>query len=283
MKKFISLFSGCGGSSLGYVQSGMRGKLAIDSDSLSCKNYKLNFPDSTVWNMNVEDVLTENILKTLDIEIGELDHLDFSPPCQGFSLAGKREISDIRNLLLFQTIRFINDLQPKSFIIENVDGLIKGKMKGVFNSLLDELFKLNYQIQWKSINSVYYNLPQSRQRVIIFGVRKDLNLNPIFPESKNEFILVKDVISDIEFHSRGQFDDTLKNTNSFFYTLTKTPSMYFIREGKKIKPTINELKIIQGFPKEYLFIGNYNEIWGMIGNSVPPPIMSRFGEIITSM
>ena len=156
-------------------------------------------------------------------------------------------------------------------------------MKGIFNLLLDELSKLNYNIKWKSLNSVYYNLPQSRQRIIIFGVRRDLGKDPIFPTPDDQFILVKDVLPDIDFHSRGQFDQSLKNTNSFFHTLTKSPSMYFIKGGEKIKPTINELKLIQGFPDDFIFKGNYNQIWGMIGNSVPPPIMYRFGQIINEI
>jgi DNA (cytosine-5)-methyltransferase 1 len=117
--------------------------------------------------------------------------LDSSPPCQGFSVSGNRTIHDQRNDLFLHTKRFIEGLDPKVFIIENVDGMIKGKFKGLFNMYLTELMKLNYNIKWKSINSVYYGVPQKRQRVIIIGVRKDLKKDPSFPK-RNDYMITMD-------------------------------------------------------------------------------------------
>jgi len=231
-------------------------------------------------NKDIKKITPGEILTKLNLKRGELDLLDSSPPCQGFSIAGKREILDKRNELFLQTKRFIKGLQPKIFVIENVDGLLHGKMRGVFNHIIEELEKTTYNVKWKSLNSIYYGVPQSRQRIVIIGVRKDIKREIIFPFREKNIQLIGDIIPNIQFHSRGQFDKKLKNKNSLAYTITKTPSMFFIENGKKRKPTIDELKLIQGFPKSFELKGSFNEIWGMIGNSVPPPLTERIGKIL---
>jgi len=278
--EFVSLYSGCGGSSLGYVLSGMNGVLAVDYNEICCLNYNINFPKCTIWNKDVSKLSPNEILEFLNKGVGNLDFLDCSPPCQGFSVAGNRRLHDERNSLLLDTCRIINGLKPKVFLIENVEGLIKGKMKGVFNHLYSNLSELGYNLKWKSLNSIYYGVPQSRQRVFIIGYRSDLGLFPNFPVPESNIVLIGDVIDNLDFHSRGQFDKRLKNKYSLAYTLTKTPSMYFVKNGVKLKPTIEELKILQGFPDWFKFEGSYTDIWGLIGNSVPPPLSYRLGKII---
>ncbi len=277
---FISLFCGCGGSSYGYRKSGFLDLLGIDQNPICCESYGLNFPSAEIWNRDLKKVSPKEILSNFGMFKGDLDLLDSSPPCQGFSIAGKREVLDVRNELFLHTKRFIVGLHPKVFIIENVDGLLHGKMRGIFNHIISELEKTPYKIKWKSLNSIYYGVPQSRQRIIIMGVRKDLTKEPIFPERDNQFQLIGDVIPNIDFHSRGQFDKRLKDVNSFAYTITKTPSMFFVENGIKRKPTIDELKILQGFPKSFKLKGTFVEKWGMIGNSVPPPLSYRLGSQI---
>lgn len=278
--KFGSLFCGCGGSSLGYTIAGFKSIFAIDVNDIASKTYSTNFPETLVINKDITLLNPLDLIKSNNIEVGELDLLDSSPPCQGFSVAGKRILGDQRNNLFFQVKRFILELQPKSFIIENVDGLLKGQMKGIFNNIIEDLSSLNYRIKWKSMNSLYYGVPQSRQRLIIMGIRNDLNKDPIFPEHDDHIEFIGDVIKGIDFHSRGQFDRKLKGVNSFAYTITKTPSMFFVENGIKRQPTIDELKILQGFPQDFKLLGTFNEQWGMIGNSVPPPLTFRIGTII---
>lgn len=281
--KFISLFCGCGGSSLGYTQAGFKAVVAVDNNPLACETYSINFPQTKVLNLDITQVDPFELIRSNDIQIGELDLLDSSPPCQGFSIAGKREIGDNRNELFFEVKRFVDAIQPKTFIIENVDGLIKGPMKGIFNNILNELMKTNYKIKWKSVNSLYYGVPQSRQRIIIMGIRNDLNKEPIFPERDSSLHFIGDVIKGIDFHSRGQFDKKLRNVDSFAYTVTKTPSMFFVEKGVKRQPTIEELKILQGFPSSFKLLGSFSDQWGLIGNSVPPPLSFRLGGVIKSL
>ena len=158
----ISTFAGCGGSSLGYKWAGYKELLAIDFDNNAVQSFKANFPEVPIWNRDIRGVTAEEILNFCNIERGELSIFDGSPPCQGFSTAGKRRIGDIRNELSFEYIRLVDGLQPKVFVMENVAGLSKGKMIGMFNEIISEMQSLNYKVKCNLMNAMYYNVPQSR-------------------------------------------------------------------------------------------------------------------------
>lgn len=175
VKKYtvISTFAGCGGSSLGYKLSGFKELLAIDFNENAYETFKLNF-DCPVWLKDIKTVTSKEILTFCEINKNDLDVLDGSSPCQGFSTAGKRIVTDNRNDLFKEFVRLINELQPKVFVMENVSGMIKGTMKGMFKEIMTTLKKLNYQVKCKLMNAKYYNVPQSRQRVIFVGVLKKI-------------------------------------------------------------------------------------------------------------
>src|SRR3990167_2497045 len=99
MNTVISLFSGCGGSSLGYKLAGFKELLAIDFDKNSVETFKLNFPDVPIWQKDIKEVGSQEILDFCKIKKGELDILDGSTPCQGFSMAGSKRVGDDRNSL----------------------------------------------------------------------------------------------------------------------------------------------------------------------------------------
>lgn len=183
----ISTFAGCGGSSLGYKMAGFKELLAIDFDKNACETFRLNF-DCPIWQRDIKIITAEEILNFCKIKKEELDILDGSPPCQGFSTAGKRQVNDLRNDLFKEFVRLIDGLQPKIFVMENVSGMIKGKMKGIFKEILLTLKSLPYRVKCKLMNAKYYEVPQSRQRLIFIGVRNDLKLDPIFPKSQKNII-----------------------------------------------------------------------------------------------
>ncbi|MCU0289411.1 MAG: DNA (cytosine-5-)-methyltransferase, partial [Acidobacteria bacterium] len=189
----ISLFAGGGGSSLGYKMAGFKELLAVEYDNNAIETLKINF-DFDVWKKDITEIKDGEILKRCNIKKGELDILDGSPPCQGFSMAGKRKINDLRNNLYKSYIKILLDLEPKVFVMENVSGLIKGKMKGRFNEILKELKSLNYKVKCKLMNAKYYNVPQSRERIIFIGVRNDINIEPCFPKENNKIITVKEIL-----------------------------------------------------------------------------------------
>lgn len=276
----ISTFTGCGGSSLGYKWAGFEELLAIDFDKNAVETFRLNFPEVPIWQRDICSVTAQEILEFCNIKVGELDVLDGSPPCQGFSTAGKRKVNDSRNDLFKEYVRLIKDLQPKVFIMENVSGMIKGIMKGKFNEILLTLKSLNYQVKCKLLNTMWYEVPQSRERLFFIGVRNDLNKQPEFPVPMKSYITVRDILPIIDKHHRGQFDKKKKQTNCPAYTITKTSSMRFIKNGIEVKPSISELKKISSFPDEYKFIGKFQEQWARIGNAVMPKQMYHIARCI---
>lgn len=274
MKKLtiISIFAGCGGSSLGYQMAGYKELLAIDFDKNAHKTFKLNFK-CPAWLKDITQVTSNEILKFCNIKKGELDILDGSPPCQGFSTSGKRNVNDDRNVLFKEFVRLIKGLQPKVFIMENVSGMIKGKMKGMFIEIMKTLKALNYKVKCKSMNAKYYNVPQSRQRLIFIGIRNDLNIEPSYPEPSKKLISPSKIIPELKgkkfltFRNKKGVPDEVRTTNIVAPTVTSKICM----EGRILINDINILKQLQSFPNEFQVIGGQKT--RQIGNSVPPKFM----------
>lgn len=187
MVNVVSTFSGCGGSSLGYILAGCKILLALDFEENAVKTYKLNFPNTLVWKSNIRDITGEKILNEIKLKVGELDIFDGSPPCNSFSMAGKREDgwnksykhsseSHIQRTddLFFEYLRLIGEIQPKIFVAENVRGLISGVAKGYFNMILKTMKLLGYNVKVFDINAKDFDVPQSRPRIIFIGVRNDI-------------------------------------------------------------------------------------------------------------
>lgn len=305
----ISTFAGCGGSSLGYKWAGFKELLAIEWEDNAVETFKLNFPEVPVWQRDICTVTGQEILDFCNIKRGELDIFDGSPPCQGFSTAGKRRVTDSRNDLFKEYVRLINDLHPKVFVMENVSGMVKGKMKGKFIEIMQALKSLNYEVKAKLMNSMYYEVPQSRQRMIFIGVRKDLNKLPSYPEP------LKKVITFNEAVSGCKNEDTPKLTASVIKYVPKLKEGQCISDvggkgfqtvrlyGNKPCPTLTKLKAGIGFgmlihpqedrvltiaemkrcstfPDEFYFPGTWINAKERIGNAVMPKFMYHIAKHI---
>jgi DNA (cytosine-5)-methyltransferase 1 len=235
----ISLFSGCGGSSLGYQWAGFKELLAIDFDKDAVETFRLNFPDVPCWQGDIREASGREIMDFCHIKPGELDVLDASPPCQGFSSAGKRMVADPRNDLFKEFTRLINELRPKIFIMENVPGLTKGKMRGRFNEIMRELRGTGYLVKCRLMNAKWYGVPQSRQRLIWMGVKRELGKEPLFPQKSSRVITVKKAIGKDGFveyrrnYSKGRTDFGKVGFSHPSITITKTAAgkkFYFQEE-----------------------------------------------------
>jgi len=187
----ISTFAGCGGSSLGYSMAGYRELLAVEWDDNAGATFKLNFPGVPVYHGDIAKLSVEQCLEMAQIEPGELDVLDGSPPCQGFSTAGKRDMDDDRNQLFREYARLLRGLRPRAFVMENVSGLVKGKMKLIFAEIMRELKASGYKVSCRLMNAMYFHVPQSRQRLIFIGVRDDLAAEPGHPGAGAKPIIVR--------------------------------------------------------------------------------------------
>jgi DNA (cytosine-5)-methyltransferase 1 len=307
----VSTFSGCGGSSLGYHQAGGKVLLAVEWDDNAVANYRLNFPDTPVYHGDIAQLSVEEVLERTGLKPGELDILDGSPPCQGFSTAGNREFGDQRNQLFWQFVRLLTGLKPKCFVMENVSGMVKGKMKLIFAECMKELKAAGYRVKARLLNAKYYGVPQSRERVIFMGVREDLGIEPSYPKPTTlRPITVAQALAGLDL-SHSTTMDQAKELPRFkvakWLKFTKPgegASKYHPRgslfNGRRLDPnkpaptiprvggagsaciihydglrylTAEELLRLAGYPDDFRLVGTLGDCYARIGNSVPPPLI----------
>lgn len=189
----IDLFCGCGGLSYGFEKAGFNILLGIDNDKIALNVFEHNHNGSKsicgdITELNYSDI--KNLIgeKKIDIIIG-------GPPCQGMSLSGPRKFDDPRNKLYLSYIRFVEQIRPKAFVIENVPGLVslfKGQIK---DSIIERLTNLGYNVQYHILCASDYGVPQSRKRVVFIGLKdKSFNFNSII---KKELVTCKMALSDL--------------------------------------------------------------------------------------
>ncbi|NQX62901.1 DNA cytosine methyltransferase [Paenibacillus qinlingensis] len=180
----IDLFSGAGGLTLGFEMAGFSVNAAVEMDEFAIKAHLKNFPHCEVVDEDINQVSGEDLLKILKVNQGEVDVIIGGPPCQGFSLAGKRSLDDVRNELLSQYARIVLEVMPKFFVMENVKGLLSYKSGEVLQSFISNMSK-HYSIisPVKVLNSADFGVPQSRERLFIIGVRLDLNYKIEYPSA----------------------------------------------------------------------------------------------------
>jgi DNA (cytosine-5)-methyltransferase 1 len=145
---------------------------AIDADATATKTYKLNHPQVTTWTSDVRHLSAETVRRKLNIKKRQLDLLAGCPPCQGFStmrtLNGSRSNRDKRNDLLFEFLRFVEELRPKAVMMENVPGLAAD---GRFRRFCDRLEQLGYLGEYQVLDAAQFGVPQRRQRLIYLAGR----------------------------------------------------------------------------------------------------------------
>lgn len=306
----ISTFAGTGGSSLGYHWAGFKELLAIDFDAHAVECFKANFPDVPIWHKSVTEVTGKEIIDFCKINRGDLDVFDGSPPCQGFSTAGKRELLDPRNNLFMHYWRLVDELQPKVFVMENVSGMIKGEMKGKFLEILSTLKSGNYMVKAKLMNAKYYGVPQSRERMIFIGVRKDLKKTPEFPIPSVNVKTVREALAEIKevgyyppitnefikslfgkikpgenaskYHPKGSFFNASKwPIGRPAPTVTKmVPVGGILHPFENRHISINEVKKICSFPEDWKLGDDFKDAYARLGNAVMPKMMQAIAETI---
>jgi DNA (cytosine-5)-methyltransferase 1 len=207
-RNVASLFSGAGGSSLGYRMAGFKVVWANEFVEAARDCYRANFPETTLDPRDIRTITPEEVLEALGMKPGELDVLDGSPPCAAFSTAGKREkswnkvkaYSDTHQRtddLFFEYARLLKGVQPKVFVAENVSGLVKGTAKGYFLEILKELKGCGYVVQARVLDAQWLGVPQMRQRLFFVGVREDLDRKPAFPKPLPYRYSVRDALPGI--------------------------------------------------------------------------------------
>ena len=303
MLNSIDLFSGCGGMTLGFGWAGFNSVLASDIDENCEKTFATNFPDIpflcgdlSEFTKNDFDNYIEN--KSIDVIIG-------GPPCQGFSLANKRRnkvSEDPRNSLFYEFVKTITWYNPKSFVMENVKGLLSMESGQVIKEIQNEFEnagKFGYEVRTKVLKASDFGVPQSRQRVIIIGIRKDLNLVPEFPSKKGaNDVTVEEAISDLPKIKAGEGEEIMnyagnptneyqkfmrKNAKNVFNHIAMRHTQRLIERFKAIMPGKNLLDVWEthgavqrGNPNEKSKVKFSQNNLRLIANKPAPTIAASF-------
>lgn len=308
----ISTFAGAGGSSLGYSMAGYRELLAVEWDDNAVATFKLNFQDVPVYHGDICKLSVDECMSLAGLtEPGQLDVLDGSPPCQGFSTAGKRNMNDDRNQLFREYVRLLRGLRPKVFVMENVSGMVKGKMKLIFAEIMRELKASGYVVSARLLNAMYFNVPQSRERMIFIGVREDLGLAPSHPKAESRAWTVREALADVDNktfnrplatvataiwkHIRPGQNGTHYRQNYYMNSVKIDPASPAPTIPKIISGTgghmhwtemrslsMEEIRRLASFPDTYRQIGKFEDQYARIGNSVPPLFMRAIARHIRS-
>lgn len=234
----IDLFCGCGGFSKGFEEAGYNIRFGIDVWKDATVTYKHNFPEAAVLNEDITKVTGQDILRQSDMKNEEVDIIIGGPPCQGFSVSGKRMIDDERNKLYKSYVRIVSELKPKVFVMENVPGLIRLFKGRVGEQVIEDFTNIGYTVQQKILSADNYGVPQVRKRVFFVGVRDDLVENGIVYSYPIAYMgdktnipswTTKDAISDLDFVP----DDRVMGEDISYQISPQNNYQFAMREGSR--------------------------------------------------
>ncbi len=203
----IDLFCGAGGLSLGFKEAGFNIVFGLDAWEDAITTYKYNFPETIAVTEDIQKITPKELLDKYSIDKESIDVVIGGPPCQGFSLSGKRILEDPRNVLYKSFVEMVGYIKPKMFLMENVPGLIKLFDGQVEQQVLQHFRDLGYEVVDKILIAEDYGVPQDRHRVFFVGINKDKIRNTKifeYPSPSNgkglkPYITCKDAISDLDF------------------------------------------------------------------------------------
>jgi DNA-cytosine methyltransferase len=215
-KNAIDLFSGAGGMSEGFRNAGINILVSNDFAESACKTYQLNHPETKVIHGDITLQETKNKIYEL-IGAEKIDIIFGGPPCQGFSTAGKRLIDDPRNYLFKEYVEVVKVIKPKIFIMENVEGLLSSNGGKTFESILEYFKELGYNVEGRKLNTVEYGVPQKRKRVIVIGVKTDIDCKPssLFPKP----LFTEENTANLELFEEDEKINSYVNVEEAFSTL----------------------------------------------------------------
>lgn len=318
--KVISLFSGAGGSSLGYRLAGFKVLWASEFVEAARLIYRANAsPRTIIGEKDIRETDPAAVMRELRIAAGDLDILDGSPPCSSFSTSGARQrgwgkektYSDTvqrTDDLFFEYVRFVNVMQPKVFVAENVSGLIRGAAQGYFLEILEAMQACGYRVEAKLLDAQWLGVPQRRKRLIFVGVRSDLGHYPVFPSPESDQFSLSHAINDLDPATIDPETDissyaiskeaarlnpgtwsrkyvSLEKAVLSLPCPTITASISTRGAASVIHPagrkfSIAELKRICSFPDDFKMSGEWGKDSERLGRAVPPIMMKKIAAAI---
>lgn len=301
--KVASLFCGCGGTDVGlvggfdflgktYAKNNLQIVFANDIEESACKIFELNFgltPDQR----DIRSIKAE--------DIPEIDILTGGFPCQSFSIVAQNPkrlgVKDDRGTLFFEMCRILKEKRPKAFIAENVKGLLSANNGEAFPLIISEFEKAGYRVTHRLINAAQFGVPQRRERVIIVGIRNDLEFSYEFPDppiqSDTDFSTLRQIIDpsvDEKYYfsekavagmknakkdmNKGRAQELDKPCNTVGSHLAKvslnSTDPVLFENGRYRRFTPREVARIQSFPESYSLCGSEGAQYRALGNAIAP-------------
>lgn len=196
----IELFAGAGGLALGVERAGFNTIGLVEFDKDACDTLRANRPNWNVICDDIANVSSKDLEQLFGVKKGKLDLLSGGAPCQAFSYAGKRlGLEDARGTLFYHYAVFLEKLQPKMFLFENVRGLLTHDNGRTYSTILNIFEKAGYEIQKDVLNAWNYGVAQKRERLITVGIRKDLvgKIEYSFPKPHEYKPVLRDVLQNV--------------------------------------------------------------------------------------
>ena len=228
MKKFtvLDVFCGAGGLSFGFSQAGFKILGGIDSDPQAMKTYSLNFPKSKAVVADLSSVKAAGLSKLIDGS--NVDVMVGGPPCQGFSIAGKRLESDPRNILYREYLRIVRFLKPRALLIENVPNILTMFEGRVASAIYDDLERIGYDVHVSKVNSADFGVPQLRNRAFFVAIKRGEGKYKFpLPSTPSRDLNCADAISDLPTPDIGLFENAVpygQDTNNQYQLLMREGS-----------------------------------------------------------
>lgn len=168
----IDLFAGCGGLSKGFMDAGFDVLLGVDNDAAALQTFAFNHKNARTLNADLSKSETFDLIREATGN-RSIDLIIAGPPCQGFSLTGPRKFDDERNKLYLAVFTAVQELNPKAFVIENVNGmatLYNGQIK---DEIVRRFEALGYTVSYKVVCAADYGVPQARKRLVFVGIKPE--------------------------------------------------------------------------------------------------------------
>lgn len=251
---YIDLFCGAGGLSFGFDKAGFENIFSVEINPEFAKTYKKNFPSHKLLVEDIRDISNDTVKELVGGR--EIDIIIGGPPCQGFSIAGnigRTFIDDERNRLFKEFVRFVSEVNPKMFIMENVAAMathLKGKtIKAIVDAF--EHAGMRYKVKWEVLNTVNYEIAQERRRIVVVGVRSDLDTEFSYPTHSTIIKTIKEVIGDLPPLASGE-KSNIPNHIAMSHSEQMLEKMSYIKDGGDRYDIPEELRPKSGDVRKYI-------------------------------
>lgn len=284
--KILDLFAGAGGFSYGMEKNThFQTVVAVDFNPNALTTFKYNMPGAHIINGDITDDKIKKRIIELSRELN-VNMIIGGPPCQGFSLKGKKlGLNDPRNYLFNEYLNIVEALRPDVFTIENVKALLSTSAGWFKNQIIDKVCRLGYHVRYGILNAVEFGVPQSRERAIFLCCKeKTIEL----PHGNGKIVTVRDAISDLAYLNSGEgaFEqEYITNPNSEYQIERRKNStkLYNHKASDHSKVAIKKLAMIppecgkEHLPQNMLGKQQFSGTWGRLKwDSVSPTIDTRF-------